>query len=75
MLFWNLTSIAAPLANWPSLPIPSEHFACWLLGLDTCLPVDHSFNAVLICVHKLTKLIFLASCATREGDLSAKAIA
>ena len=72
---WAKNSTAAPPGELAPLLIPSEHFACWLLDFITCLPIDHGFNAVLVCVDKLSKLVCLVPCATREGELSAKATA
>ena len=39
------------------------------------LPLDNGYNAVFICVDKLTKLVCLVPCAAGEEELSAAATA
>ena len=72
---WAKDSTTTPPGELAPLAIPSEHFACLSLDFITCLAVNRGFNAVMVCIDKLTKLVCLAPCATREGELSAKAIA
>lgn len=41
----------------------------------TGLPDNEGFDAVLVCIDKLTKLVRLVPCSAGEGELSAPAVA
>ena len=41
----------------------------------TGLPLDNGYNAVFVCIDKLTKLVCLVPCTAREGELSDAATA
>ena len=44
-----------------------------MIDFITNLPNDQSFNAIFMCVEKLTKLVCLTPCQMGEGVLSAEA--
>ena len=66
---------ALPAGELAPVPIPERRFDIWTLDFITGLPSDGGFNAVMVCVDKLTKLVKIVPCSTGEGELTAPVVA
>ena len=55
--------------------MPDSWFGFWTLAFIAGLPTNGSFNAVMVSIDKLTKLVRYMPCLSRNGEISTPDIA
>ena len=68
-------STAKPTGLLHPLPIPTSRFTSWSMDFVTDFPLAQGFNAIFVCVDRLTKFTKLIPCFMGENSLTAEHVA
>ena len=64
-------STEKPAGFMAPLPVPQRRFGDWSMDFVVELPEVDGFNAMFVCVDRLSKLVRVCPCRVGEGNLSA----